>query len=39
MKDVGCHFSTLWFATKAKNWPLEKFYLDETRFTRGGRCA
>ena len=31
MKDVGYHFTNLWFAAKAKNWPLAKFYLDETR--------
>ena len=31
MKDVGYHFSNLWFAARAKNWPLAKFYLDETR--------
>jgi len=31
MKDVGYHFSNLWFAAGAKNWPLAKFYLDETR--------
>jgi hypothetical protein len=31
MKDVGYHFTNLWFAAQAKNWPLAKFYLDETR--------
>jgi hypothetical protein len=31
MKDVGYHFANLWFAAEAKNWPLAKFYLDETR--------
>jgi hypothetical protein len=31
MKDVGYHFTNLWFAAKDKNWPLAKFYLDETR--------
>ena len=31
MKDVGYHFSNLWFAALATNWPLGKFYLDETR--------
>jgi len=31
MMDVGYHFTNLWFAVKAKNWPLAKFYLDETR--------
>jgi hypothetical protein len=31
MKDVGYHFSNLWFAGEKRNWPLAKFYLDETR--------
>src|SRR5438477_2066573 len=31
MKDVGYHFANLWFAGQRKNWPLAKFYLDETR--------
>ena len=31
MKDVGYHFTNLWFAAKAKNWQLAKFYLAETR--------
>jgi hypothetical protein len=31
MADVGYHFANLWFAGKKKNWPLAKFYLDETR--------
>jgi hypothetical protein len=31
MKDVGYHFANLWFAGEKKNWPLAKFYLDETR--------
>jgi len=31
MKDVGYHFSNLWFAARAKSWPLAKFYLVETR--------
>jgi hypothetical protein len=31
MKDVGYHFANLWFAGQAKNWPLARFYLDETR--------
>jgi hypothetical protein len=31
MMDVGYHFTNLWFAAKAKNWPLARFYLDETR--------
>jgi hypothetical protein len=31
MKDVAYHFSNLWFAGEAKNWPLAAFYLDETR--------
>lgn len=31
MKDVGYHFANLWFAGQKRNWPLAKFYLDETR--------
>src|SRR5262245_41259902 len=31
MKDVGYHFANLWFAGLKRNWPLAKFYLDETR--------
>jgi hypothetical protein len=31
MKDVGYHFANLWFAGEKMNWPLAKFYLDETR--------
>ena len=31
MKDVACHFTNLWFAAKAQNWPLADFYLAETR--------
>jgi hypothetical protein len=31
MKDVAYHFSNLWFAGKAQNWPLAAFYLSETR--------
>jgi hypothetical protein len=31
MADVGYHFSQLWFAGKAANWPLADFYLGETR--------
>jgi hypothetical protein len=31
MADVGYHFANLWFAGQKKNWPLAKFYLDETR--------
>ncbi|HYB52573.1 MAG TPA: hypothetical protein VEG84_01795 [Thermoanaerobaculia bacterium] len=31
MKDVAYHFSNLWFAGQAKNWPLAAFYLSETR--------
>ena len=31
MADVGQHFSNLWFAGQKQNWPLAKFYLDETR--------
>jgi len=31
MADVGDHFTNLWFAGKAENWPLADFYLSETR--------
>ena len=31
MADVGYHFANLWFAGEKRNWPLAKFYLDETR--------
>jgi len=31
MADEGYHFANLWFAGEKKNWPLAKFYLDETR--------
>jgi hypothetical protein len=31
MADVGYHFSNLWFAGQAGNWPLAQFYADETR--------
>jgi hypothetical protein len=31
MKDVAYHFSNLWFAAQAQNWPLAGFYLSETR--------
>jgi len=31
MADVADHFANLWFAGKARNWPLADFYLSETR--------
>jgi hypothetical protein len=31
MKDVGYHFSNLWFAGQKNNWPLADFYWSETR--------
>src|SRR5262245_34730809 len=31
MKDVAYHFTNLWFAGQNQNWPLAKFYCDETR--------
>ena len=31
MADVGDHFSNLWFAARAENWPLADFYLGETK--------
>ena len=30
MQDVEYHFTNLWFAGKAKNWPLAEFYWKET---------
>jgi hypothetical protein len=31
MSDVGYHFTNLWFAAEAQNWPLADFYYKETR--------
>ena len=31
MSDVDYHFSNLWFAARAENWPLADFYWKETR--------
>ncbi len=31
MGDVGYHFANLWFAADKENWPLAKYYLEETR--------
>jgi hypothetical protein len=31
MEDVGDHFTNLWFAGRAQNWPLADFYLSETK--------
>jgi hypothetical protein len=31
MADVGDHFTNLWFAGRAGNWPLADFYLGETK--------
>lgn len=31
MADVGEHFTNLWFAGMAENWPLADFYLGETK--------
>jgi hypothetical protein len=31
MADVGYHFTNLWFAGEAGNWPLADFYLAETK--------
>ena len=31
MVDVGYHFANLWFAADKANWPLAKYYLQETR--------
>jgi len=31
MADVGFHFSNLWFAGQAGNWPLANYYFSEAR--------
>ena len=31
MADVDYHFSNLWFAAQAKNWPLADFYWKESQ--------
>ena len=31
MADVGFHWSNLWFAGRAGNWPLATFYFNEAR--------
>jgi hypothetical protein len=31
MMDVDYHFTNLWFAGKAENWPLAEFFWSETR--------
>jgi hypothetical protein len=31
MHDVASHFTNLWFAGNGGNWPLAKFFCDETR--------
>src|SRR5882762_4824066 len=31
MVDVAYHFANLWFAADNQNWPLAKYYLQETR--------
>jgi hypothetical protein len=31
MSDVGYHYTNLYFAARAGNWPLAQFYADETR--------
>ena len=31
MADVGYHWAGLWFAAKAKNWPLAAFFYGEAR--------
>jgi cytochrome c553 len=31
MSDVGYHWAGLWFAAKAKNWPLAEFFYGEAR--------
>ncbi len=32
MTQVAYNFSNLWFAAKEQNWPLARFYFNETRF-------
>ena len=31
MMDVGFHTANMWFAAQARNWPLTRFYFNETR--------
>jgi hypothetical protein len=31
MADIGYHFANLWFAAAQQNWPLARYYVDETR--------
>jgi hypothetical protein len=31
MADASAHFTNLWFAASAENWPLADFYLGETK--------
>jgi hypothetical protein len=31
MMDVQWHWTNLWFAAQAKNWPLAQYYFNETR--------
>lgn len=31
MMDVGYQFANLWFAAEKQNWPLARFYFNETR--------
>jgi hypothetical protein len=31
MMDVQWHWTNLWFAGQAKNWPLAQYYFNETR--------
>jgi hypothetical protein len=35
MADVEHHFSNLWYAAHAQNWPLATFYMNESRFRIG----
>jgi hypothetical protein len=32
MSDVDHHYGNLWFAARAKNWPLATFHMNESRF-------
>jgi hypothetical protein len=31
MTSVGYHWANLWFAAEKKNWPLARFFFDESR--------
>ena len=39
MADVGEHFTNLWFAGRAENWPLADFYFGKRSPTSAGPSA